>query len=190
MGCVWERVWRLKTTLKIKGVFASSSREDFPQSEAMCSAHDRNAKSHDSWFSWVFRGSGLPVRYSWNILFCYFGISAALYLHSHYIYHHYSHIERSSFQKENPSHNPWELEIVIPTILYIIHCDFSQLLPLHIQILERLIAQTLTTLILSVKWGFGSAKKHWKKPFFWWMQSDWIAWSWELEKIRLRQVSW
>ena len=48
MGYVWERVWRLKTTLKIKGVFVGSSREDFPQSEAMCIAHDRNVKSHDS----------------------------------------------------------------------------------------------------------------------------------------------
>ena len=27
--------------------------------------------------------------------------------------------------RENPSHNPWELEIVIPTILYIIDCGFS-----------------------------------------------------------------
>ena len=25
-----------------------------PQNEAMCSAHDRNAKSHDSWFSQVY----------------------------------------------------------------------------------------------------------------------------------------
>ena len=73
------------------------------------------------------------------------------------------------FQRENPSHNPWELKIVILTILYTIHCGFPQLLPLHIQILKRLIAQTLTTPILSGKWGFGAVRKHWKKPFVWWI---------------------
>ena len=52
------------------------------------------------------------------------------------------------------------------------------------------IAQTLTTPILSVKWGFGTAEKHWKKSFVWWMQSGWIAWSRELEKTRLGEVSW
>ena len=130
------------------------------------------------------------MRYPWNILFYYFGISALLCFYPHYIYHHYPHIERSAFQRKNPSHNPWELEIVIPTILYTIHCGFPQLLPFHIQILERLITQTLTTLILSVKWGFGATRKHWKKPFVWWMQSGRIAWSGELEKTRLCQVSW
>ena len=54
MGCVWERVWRLKTSLKIKGVFAGSSREDFPQNEDMCSAHNWNVKSHDRWWQLVF----------------------------------------------------------------------------------------------------------------------------------------
>ena len=82
------------------------------------------------------------------------------------IYTHITHILRGVlFQRENSSHNPWELKIVIPTILYTIHCGFPQLLPLHIQIFERLIAQTLTTPILSVKWGFGAAWKHWKKTF-------------------------
>ena len=91
---------------------------------------------------------------------------------------------------KNPRYYPWELEIVIPTILYTILCGFPQLLPLHIQIVERLIFQTLTTPILSVKWGFGTARKYWKKPIVRQMQLGWIAWSEELEKIRLRQVSW
>ena len=46
----------------------------------------------------------------------------------------------SAFQRENPNHNLWESEIIIPTILYTIHCGFSQLLPLHFQILDMLIA--------------------------------------------------
>ena len=102
--------------------------------------------------------------------FCFAILAYLLHcLHPHYIYHNYSYIVRSAFQKENPSHNPWELEIVIPTILYTIHCGFPHLLPLHIQILEKLTAQTLTTPILSGKWGFGAVRKHWKKPFVWWI---------------------
>ena len=123
--------------------------------------------------------------------FCFTILSYLIHqVSTHYIYLNYPHIERSSFQRENPSHYLWEWEIVIPTILYTIHCGFPQLLPLHIQILERLIAQTLTIPILSVKWGFGATGKHWKKSFVWWMQSGWIAWSGELEKTRFRQVSW
>ena len=135
------------------------------------------------------------MRYPRNIMFCYFVISDTPCLYLHYfllntIYTHITHILRGVFfQRENSSYNPWELEIVIPIILYTIHCGFPQLLPLHIQILERLIAQTLTTPILSVKWGFGVAGKHWKKPFVWWMQLGWIAWSGELEKTRFCQVS-
>ena len=100
MSYMWERVWRLKATLKIKGVFAGILREDFQQSEAMCTAHNWNAKSHDSWFSWVFCGQGLLMRYPRNILFCYFGISAPLCLHPHYIYLHYSHIGMSAFREK------------------------------------------------------------------------------------------
>ena len=135
------------------------------------------------------------MRYPRNIMFCYFVISDTPCLCLHYflpntIYTHITHMLRGVFfQRENSSYNPWELEIVIPVILYTIHCGFPQLLPLHIQILERLIAQTLTTPILSVKWGFGAAGKHWKKPFVWWMQLGWIAWSGELEKTRFCQVS-
>ena len=105
------------------------------------------------------------MRYPWNILFCQFVISDTPGLYPHYIYPHYPHIKRSTFQIKNPSHYPWEWEIVIPTILYTIHCGFPQLLLLHFQIFKRLIAQTLTTPILSGKWGFGVTRKHWKKPF-------------------------
>ena len=100
MSCVWKRVWRLKTTLKIKGVFACILLEDFSWSEAMCTTHDWKAKSHDSWFSRVFYGQGLPARYPQNILFCYFGISAPLCLYPHYIYPHYPHIGRNAFRKK------------------------------------------------------------------------------------------
>ena len=117
-------------------------------------------KSHNRWWQLVF------ARYPQNILFCQFVISDTLGLYTHYIYPHYPHSERSAFQRENLSHNFWEWKIVVPTIFYTIHCGFLQLLPLYFQILERLIAQTLTTPILSIKWVFGIARKHWKKSNF------------------------
>ena len=43
------------------------------------------------------------------------------------------------FQRENLSIHTWELEIIIPTIIYTILYGFPLLLPLHIHILERLI---------------------------------------------------
>ena len=66
--------------------------------------------------------------------------------------------------RENPSQTPWELEIIIPIYLYTYACGFPQLLPLHFHTIERLIVQTLTTAFQSVKWDFGAARKHWKKP--------------------------
>ena len=71
----------------------------------------------------------------------------------------------SAFQRENPRKYTWEVEIVIPTIIYTFPYGFPQLLPLHLHIFERLLPQTLTTPILSVKWDFGAIWKHWKEPF-------------------------
>ena len=46
--CVRESV-KTQDKLKTKGVLAGSSQEDFLRSEATCSAHDWNVKSHDRW---------------------------------------------------------------------------------------------------------------------------------------------
>ena len=86
-------------------------------------------------------------------------------LYPYYIYSHYPQIVMSAFRRENPKKYTWELEIVIPTIIYTFPCGFSQLLPLHLYILERLQAQTFITHILSVKWDFGTTGKYWKEPF-------------------------
>ena len=89
MGCVWERVWRLKTTLKIKWVFAGSSQEDFLRSEAICTVHDRNVKSHDSWFSYT------------RETFCFAILTYLLhYVFTHPIYIIITHILRGVFFRE------------------------------------------------------------------------------------------
>ena len=86
-------------------------------------------------------------------------------IYPHYKYPHYPRIIRSAFQRENFSKYTWELDIVILTIICTFLCGFSQLLPLHLYILERLIVQILTTLDMSVKWGFGVVGRHWNEPF-------------------------
>ena len=102
-------------------------------------------------FSRVSRGKCHPVKYSRNFLFGKKLCFALPSLYSHYIYPHYPQSVRSDFQRENPRKYTWELEIVIPTIIDTFPYGFSQFLPLHLHIFERLIVQTLITLILSVK---------------------------------------
>ena len=61
-----------------------------------------------------------------------FGFAELLYLiHTicaHTIYTHITHKCWRVLLRENLSHNPWELKIVIPTFLYTIHCGFSSTL--------------------------------------------------------------
>ena len=52
----------------------------------------------------------------------------------------------------------------MPTIIYTFSLDFPLLLPLHLYIIERFLAQTLTTPNLSVESSFGAFRKHWKEP--------------------------
>ena len=72
-------------------------------------------------------------------------------LYPHYKYLHYPRIVRSAFLRENPSKYTLELEIVIPTIIYTLPLGFPLLLPLHLYILERFLAQKLTIPNLSVE---------------------------------------
>ena len=164
-----QRVWRLK----FKG-WTSGFRECLARSLPVRSLPAKEPRVEHmigrwrvmpAWrFSWVSLGKGHPAKYSRNFFFgkkLYFALPS---LYPHYIYSHYPQIVRNAFQRENPRIYTWKLEIVIPTIFYTFPCGFPQLLPLNFYILERLITQTLTTPILSVKWDFGAVGKHWKKP--------------------------
>ena len=165
-GCVWERLWRLKTHWRSK-VF----------SRVACDKPSREVKHvlstwleyEESWqmviagFSKCFAGKAFPR--DTRETFCFANLLYLIHqVSTHTIYTYIIHILRGVLFREKTL---WEWEIVISTILYTIHCVFPQLLPLHFQILERLVAQTLTTPILSVKWGFGAAGKYWKKSFVW-----------------------
>ena len=58
--------------------------------------------------------------------FCFTELSYLIHTSfTHTIYTPITHICWGVFLRENPSHKHWELEIVIPTILYTITCGFS-----------------------------------------------------------------
>ena len=102
IGCVCERV-KTQDKLKIKGDFMSSSREDFLRSEAMCSAHDWNAKSHDRWWQLVFASISRvrPSHKNTRKTFCFAILSYLIHQVSiHTIYTHITHILRGVFFKE------------------------------------------------------------------------------------------
>ena len=58
--------------------------------------------------------------------FCFAELSYLIHaVYTHTIYTPITHICWGVLLRENPSHKPWKLKIVIPTILYTIHCGFS-----------------------------------------------------------------
>ena len=95
--------------------------------------------------------------------------------------------------RENPSHNHWELEIFIPIILYIIHCGFSSTPTSQFPYPWEVDSPNTYPPFQSVKWGFGVAGKHWKKPSIGRSQAladaiGRITGSGELDKTRFREA--
>ena len=93
----------------------------------MCLAHDWNAKSQDMMETAGFReclaGKAFPRDTDKTFYFA----ELSFLIHTictHTIYTHITHICWGVLLRENLSHKPWELEIVIPIILYIITCGF------------------------------------------------------------------
>ena len=94
----------------------------------MCPAHDWNAKSQDRWRQLCFASSS-RVRPSRKTLAKHsvlpdYVIWYTLSVPTLFIPTLPTKVEEC-FREKNPSHKPWELEIVIPTIFYTIGCGFS-----------------------------------------------------------------
>ena len=91
----------------------------------MCPTHDWNAKSQDRietvGFCECLAGKAFPQ--DTRETFCFGELSYLIHtICTHTIY---THRCWGVLLRENSSHKPWELEIVIPIILYTIHCGFS-----------------------------------------------------------------
>ena len=127
-GCVWERVCENSRQLKTKAIFAGSSRVSFLRSEA-CALHMIGMRRiRIGWrqlvfasVSWVRPSREIPAKQS-ILLNC--PIWYTLSVPTLFIPTLSTYVEEC-FWEENPSHKPWELKIVIPIILYTIHCEFS-----------------------------------------------------------------
>ena len=133
----------------------------------MCIAHDWNAKSQDRWRPAMSREylTGKAFLRDIRETFCSASLSSLIHTFcTHTIYTHITHKWKGESLRKNPSKNTWELEIVLPTIPYTFVCGISSSPTLHFHTIERFLAQTLTTPFESVKWYFGAAGKHWKKP--------------------------
>ena len=92
----------------------------------MCPAHDWNTKNQDRWRQLCFASSSRVRPSRETLTFCFAKLCYLIHtFYTHTIYTHITHKSWGVLQRQNPRHKPWELEIVIPTILYTIACGFS-----------------------------------------------------------------
>ena len=94
----------------------------------ICPAHDWNLKSRDRMETAGFRECLAGKAFPWDTreTFCFVKLSFLTHsILTHTIYTPITHICWGVLLRENSSHKPWELEIVIPIILYTITCGFS-----------------------------------------------------------------
>ena len=99
--------------------------------------------------------------------FCFANLSYLIHtISTHTIYTIITHRCWGVLLRENPNHNPWELEIVIPTFLYTIHCGFSStptspfLYPWEVDSPNTYHTHS------EYQVRFWCCRKHWKKPSF------------------------
>ena len=94
----------------------------------MCPAHDWNVKSQDRMETTSFHEYLVGKAFPRDIRKTFYFARLLFLIHTFCAYTIYTHITHRCcgvFLRENLSHKPWELEIVIPTYLYIISCGFS-----------------------------------------------------------------
>ena len=98
--------------------------------------------------------------------FCFAELSYLIYTFcTHTIYTFITHICWGILLRENPSHKHWELEIVIPTILYTITCGFFSTPTSPFSYHWEVDSLNTYRILLECR-GFGAVGKHWKKPGF------------------------
>ena len=141
----------------------------------MCHAHDLNAKSQDrmetSGFCEYLTSKAFPR--DTHETFCFAKLS--FFIHTFCAYTIYTHITHKCWgvlQRENPNHKLWELEIVVPIILYTFACGFSSTstspFPYHWEVNSPNTYHTL----LECSMRFWCCWEALEEAKFWRMQSD------------------
>ena len=132
-GYVIERVvWRLKH-LGIEEGFAGILRLSIPRSIS-CALYVLECEESGQMETTMSREYLAGKAFSRDILFCQPVQSDTHFLCLHYLYPYYPQM-KGELLRENPSQTPWELEIVILTILYTfvlrISSSFTSPFPYH-----------------------------------------------------------
>ena len=94
----------------------------------MCPAHNWNAKSQERMETAGFRECLASKAFPRDTRETFYFTKLSFLIHTfctHTIYINITHRCWGVLLRENSSHKPWELDIVILTILYTIHCRFS-----------------------------------------------------------------
>ena len=94
----------------------------------MCPTHDWNAKSQDKMVTASFCECLASKAFPWDTRETFYFANLSYVIHTistRTIYTNITHKCWGVLLRENPNHNLWELEIIIPTFLYTIHCGFS-----------------------------------------------------------------
>ena len=87
-------------------------------------AHARMRRVKTGWTQLCFAGKVFPR--DTRETFCFARLCYLIHTFcNHAINTHITHKSWRVLLRENPSHKPWELKIVIPTILYTFTCGFS-----------------------------------------------------------------
>ena len=108
----------------------------------------------------------------------------------HYKYPYYPWIVRSAFQRENSSKYTWELEIVIPTIIYTFPCGFPQTPTSPSLDPWEVVSPNTNHTYSECQVRFWCYWEALERANHWQMQSGWIVGFGKLEKTRLREVRW
>ena len=148
---------------------------------SMCPACDWNAKSQDRMeivgFCECLADKAFPR--DTRETFCFTELSYLIHtFFTHTIYTPVTHRCSGVLLRENPSHNPWELEIFIPTILYTIHYGFSSTLTSQFPYSWEVDSPNTYHILSKCQVRFWYCWKALEEAKIWWMQSGVL---WDLE---------
>ena len=189
-GCVIEKVvWRLKH-LKIEEDFAGILQLSIPRSIS-CALHMLECEESGQMETAVSRKYLASKAFSRDTRKVFHSASLSSLKHTFYAYTIYTHITHKceeSFWEKNPSQTAWELEIVIPIIIYTFVLGISSSptssFPYHWEVDSPNTDHTLWECQVKFLCCWEALKEAWNGR----CNMDFVARSRELDKTRFREA--